>query len=278
MQRVKRSTAVAVLPADPAGSTPGYFALPNPGGGVPATVPGYEWYNNVQEELCAVIEAAGLTLSGADRTQLLQALIKKGFQNSVYSAAAGAGTADAITAAFNPAIDGLVAGMTLYVRATAASATTTPTFTPASGVIAAKTIVKGNNLPLAVADVAGAGHWLMLQYDQTLDKWVLLNPATGVTPVVGLGVGQTIQDVKASRANNTNYTNSTGRSIFVSVSLQSSLTQQAIQVTIDGISYQGSVGPVAANSCAASFVVPAGSVYKASVPSFATLADWVELR
>lgn len=74
MQRVKRSTAVAVLPVAPSGGTPGYFAAPDPAGGVPATVPGYEWYNGIQEEICAVIAAAGLTPSAAVLTQLLQAL------------------------------------------------------------------------------------------------------------------------------------------------------------------------------------------------------------
>lgn len=74
MQRVKRSTAVVALPAAPGGGTPGYFANPNPSGGVPATVPGYEWFNSVQEELCAIIAAAGLTLDVAVTNQLLQAL------------------------------------------------------------------------------------------------------------------------------------------------------------------------------------------------------------
>lgn len=74
MQRVKRSSAVASLPAAPGGGTPGYFALPNPGGGVPATVPGYEWFNSVQEEICSVIAAAGLTLDVANTGQLLAAL------------------------------------------------------------------------------------------------------------------------------------------------------------------------------------------------------------
>ncbi len=75
MQRVKRSTAVAVLPATPAGGTPGYFAVPDPTGGVPATVPGYEWYNTIQEELCAVIESAGMVLDQADHTQLKKAIL-----------------------------------------------------------------------------------------------------------------------------------------------------------------------------------------------------------
>ncbi len=74
MQRVKRSTAVVALPSMPSGGTPGYFSNPNPGGGVPATVPGYEWFNSVQEEICAVIAAAGLTLNVNTTNQLLQAL------------------------------------------------------------------------------------------------------------------------------------------------------------------------------------------------------------
>jgi microcystin-dependent protein len=74
MQRVKRSTAVAVLPAHPAGGTPGYFPQPDPGGGVPAAVPGYEWYNNVQEEIVNVILAAGGTLDGNNRAQMLAAI------------------------------------------------------------------------------------------------------------------------------------------------------------------------------------------------------------
>lgn len=96
-------------------------------------------------------------------------------------ATATGGTADAITATFAPVPRYASNGVPLSVRATAANATTTPTFTPNSGVIEAATIVKGNNLPLAVGDIAGAGHWLELAWDSTLSKWVLLNPATGVT-------------------------------------------------------------------------------------------------
>ena len=45
---------------------------------------------------------------------------------------------------------------------------------------AAKAICKGNGLALQPGDIAGAGHWLELQYDLALDRWVLQNPATGV--------------------------------------------------------------------------------------------------
>lgn len=75
MQRVTRSTAVAVLPAPPAGAgSPGYFGGGDAGTGTPATVPGYEWFNLVQEELINVVLAAGLTPSAIDNDQLLEAI------------------------------------------------------------------------------------------------------------------------------------------------------------------------------------------------------------
>lgn len=75
MQRVTRSTAVAVQPAPPASpGPPGFFTGGNPGGGIQATIPGYEWFNAVQEELLAPIARAGLAPSAADLAQLRQAM------------------------------------------------------------------------------------------------------------------------------------------------------------------------------------------------------------
>lgn len=75
MQRVTRSTAAAVLPAAPANpGTPGYFTGGDPVGNVPATVPGYEWFNGVQEELIGVIIRSGLTPDQADLAQLRKSL------------------------------------------------------------------------------------------------------------------------------------------------------------------------------------------------------------
>lgn len=108
-------------------------------------------------------------------------LVVGGLQGNACNVSAAGGTADAITGSYTPGITALTNGMTLYVRATSANATTTPTFTPNSGTIAAKQIVKGAGSVLAAGDIAGGGHWIELQYDATLDKWVLLNPAYGVT-------------------------------------------------------------------------------------------------
>ena len=104
-------------------------------------------------------------------------------QAAFNTAVVAAGTADALTGAFSPAIAALPAApgtLSVLARAGSANTTATPTF-KADGTTA-KTIVKGNNLPLVAGDIAGAGHWLDLQYDATLDKWVLQNPATGITP------------------------------------------------------------------------------------------------
>lgn len=110
-------------------------------------------------------------------------LVVGGLQGNACNISSAGGTADAITGSYTPGITALTNGMTLYVRAGSANATTTPTFTPNSGTIAAKTIVKGAGSALAAGDIAGGGHWIELQYDATLDKWVLLNPATGVAVV-----------------------------------------------------------------------------------------------
>ena len=74
MQRVNRSTAVATLPAAPAGGAPGYFTGGNPGAGQPATVAGFEWFNAVQEEMMELITRSGLTPSSGDLAQVRKSL------------------------------------------------------------------------------------------------------------------------------------------------------------------------------------------------------------
>lgn len=164
------------------------FTDGNPSTGTPATVVDAAWLNDIQENLAQLIEAAGIALSKGDYTQLLKAVVTKGMQGSYFNIGTAGGTADAVTSTYSPAIVALTNGMTLYVRAGSANATTTPTFTPNSGVIAAKQIVKGAGAALAAGDIAGGGHWIELQYDAVLDKWVLLNPATGISGSVLAGL------------------------------------------------------------------------------------------
>lgn len=88
--------------------------------------------------------------------------------------ASGGGSADALTAAFTPAITALVDGMQLKVRAIAANATAAPTL--AVDALAARTITKNGNLPLVAGDIKGAGHELLLRY-VAAGRFELLNPA-----------------------------------------------------------------------------------------------------
>jgi phage-related tail fiber protein len=76
MHRVKRAGNYANIPAPPAGGTPGYFGPGDPGTNTPATIPGYDWFNAVQEEICGPIEYVGDTLDEDDRTQLRRAIEK----------------------------------------------------------------------------------------------------------------------------------------------------------------------------------------------------------
>ena len=97
------------------------------------------------------------------------------------------GSADALTAHFTPEVKELENGLLVHVRAKEKNTGTSPSFN--ADETGEKPVVKGNNLPLEAADIAGAGHWLEMQYDGALDKWVLQNPAKGITPPSGVPVG-----------------------------------------------------------------------------------------
>lgn len=87
---------------------------------------------------------------------------------------AAGGSADAITATYAPIITALVDGQLCFVRATAANATTTPTFSPNS--ITAHTITQTGGNALAAGNISGIGHELILRYNLANTRWELLNP------------------------------------------------------------------------------------------------------
>lgn len=97
------------------------------------------------------------------------------------------GNSDVLTASFSPMLKELKNGMLVHVRAKEKNRTKTPFFK--ADETGEKVIVKGNNLSIEEGDIAGAGHWLELQYDEALDKWILQNPAKGITPSSGVPIG-----------------------------------------------------------------------------------------
>lgn len=140
-----------------------------------------DWANDQLAFFQSLIKDAMMTANGAvdavGASQYFDAL-RTIMRGGLYNTANATGTANAITASFTPEITTLTNGMTLYVRAASANTIVAPTF-KADGT-AAKTIVKGSNEALLAGDVKGAGHWLELQFDAVLDKWVLQNPAKGI--------------------------------------------------------------------------------------------------
>ena len=74
MHRIDVPSAATSLPAPSAYGTPGYFQEGNPLTGVDATIVDEDWTNAVQEELVAIVLAAGIALDKTNRAQVLAAI------------------------------------------------------------------------------------------------------------------------------------------------------------------------------------------------------------
>lgn len=187
--------------------------------------------------------------------------------NAIYYANAG-GTVDAITADF-PIDAEFIDGMVVIVTASGANETATPTFSQDGD--AARTITKFGGLPLLVGDIYGSGHKLLLSANTDDDTWELLNPN-----ISGLGVGQTQQDLIASRSVDTIYTNTTGKPILVMINYgQGAGSDGSIEVAGVEVLTVKSTGVATAYT----FIVQNGESYILNTGSGArTLSSWSELR
>lgn len=94
---------------------------------------------------------------------------------------AAGGTSDAITATYSPAITALTDGQLFYFRATAANASTTPTFIP-NGVGSPLTITKKGGGALIANDIPGANAEVILRYNNANTRYELLNPTVASAP------------------------------------------------------------------------------------------------
>lgn len=87
---------------------------------------------------------------------------------------------------------------------------------------------------------------------------------------------QTWQNVLVSRANLTNYTNSTGKRITVSVSTTNGAGNTAITPYINDVDLPGVNINVAGSTAQLAFEVPPGANYKVSIVG--SFVRWWELR
>ena len=70
------------------------FTAGNPAGGVPATTPGYEWFDMMQEEVNQAVEGAGLTPDGVSYNQLFLAIKKMAWGSTTALVPSGPTAAD----------------------------------------------------------------------------------------------------------------------------------------------------------------------------------------
>jgi hypothetical protein len=95
--------------------------------------------------------------------------------------------------------------------------------------------------------------------------------------VSGLGVGQTWQNVTASRAFGTTYTNSTGKPIEVVIAFANPSPGQTGVLTVGGVAIQfGQINNAYINLASGSAIVPTGATYVFNTST--TLTQWLELR
>ena len=131
---------------------------------------------------------------------------------------AAGGSADAITATYNPAITVLLDGQICYVRAGAANATTTPTFAPSG--LTAHTITRTGGQALVAGNIYGAGHELELRYNLANTRWELVNPNLTGTVITATLIGNVTGNVTGNAdtvTTATNAINATGSAVVTGV-------------------------------------------------------------
>jgi hypothetical protein len=137
-----------------------------------------------------------------------------------------------------------------------------------SSTLTANAVLLGNGTS-ALQTVAPGTSGNLLTSDGT--TWTSSAP-----PANGIGYGQSWSDVTGSRSLNTTYTNSTGKPIFVMISVYNSQSANILLVTVSGVLISAVGQSTWDNSTQASFIVPDGATYSAASSSGVRI--WAELR
>lgn len=93
-----------------------------------------------------------------------------------------------------------------------------------------------------------------------------------------LGDGQTLQTMGSDRAPGVTYTNSTGRTIFVTVRAATSSANATLAILLNGVTACNAVNPSASGEISVSLIVPDGATYRVNAGVGASANLWRELR
>ena len=153
-----------------------------------------KFINKTLRQLSVVAAGVAQFIAERQTTNITDSLTPAAFASVLEASLIGrnfataGGTVDAVTLAMTPTQTGFPQSDVAYWRATGANTNTAVTVKRDG--LAAKTLIKGNNQPLVVGDIPGAGALMASVYDVALDKEVLLNPATGVSAGGGQQPGE----------------------------------------------------------------------------------------
>ena len=139
-------------------------------------------------------------------------------------------------------------------------------------------LVPTTQLPAATTSVQGA-----VVLNNTLTSTSTAQALTAAQGKVlndqAFGVGQTWQDVTASRALGVTYTNTTGKPIYVIVVNEFYNYGDPVEVFVNNIKLlSGDKGNGIGWLGDTSFVVPAGQTYKVTKEVYPNIQSWMELR
>ncbi len=247
-------------------------------------------------------------------TDVLLANLKTALAPVSTRMAVAGGTSDALTAALTIPWSAVVGNNPLYIMAAFANTTQTPTFFP-NGATGPLPIMKANGQPLLPGDIAGAGHWRILQFDYYAGGWILANPnpanilSHGLAATLGnvalnnLTVGGVLSgltpasadnepvmyqqsltsgtwaDVTASRALGITYTNPKARPLVAHVTLSNtSGSPSAVVGTVGSVTLIDNKSIQSGWSDDFILHIPAGQTYELAAGSGSpTLKRWTEL-
>ncbi len=307
-------TAIVSLPTPAAPGTAGYFTDGNPGAGQQATILRADYMNMLMMEVLNVVTAGGQAPSKTNYNQLLLA-IHALIEARVAHFALDTGVANAYVIALSPAITAYQNGLTVYTRIVHgntgactlnAGGGAVPLVNDAGGALVAGDLPPGITIEAIYTADTGKFNLTSMTNSQAASG------STGITQAAGdaryaalaglatqlfsvakataaahavrldqvLGLGQTWTDMMAVRAPNVTYMNTTGKPIYLSASMSSTVNFIA-EVYIDGVVHAWGANASATAYGAISAIVPDGSTYMITATpnnGVETMYGWSELR